>query len=60
MPGVTMKTIKLCEDQVGDLTIQLNMLLRDRRLAQEFIIRMNDVFKQLTGHDHECMERIPA
>jgi hypothetical protein len=55
-----MKTIELCEDQVGDLTTELNILLRDRRLAAEFMIRMNDVFKQLTGHNHECMERIPA
>jgi hypothetical protein len=55
-----MKTIELCDDQVDDMIVELNILLRDRRLASEFIVRMNNVFKQLTGHDHECMERTPA
>jgi hypothetical protein len=31
----------------------LNILLRDRQLSVEYGDRMNNVFRQLTGQDHQ-------
>lgn len=46
-------TLQLTEQQVTDLTIELNMLLRNRQLNVEYGERMNDMFRQLVGHDHQ-------
>ena len=45
--------LDLTEAQAQDLTIKLNVELRGRNLRKDFATRLNDVFKQLTGNDHD-------
>lgn len=51
-----MKSIELTREQRGELTILLNMELRSRTMALPYAKRLNDIFRQLTGGDHESME----
>lgn len=44
-------------DQKQDLTILLNLKLREVGLAKDYADRLNDIFFQLTGKDHDVWER---
>lgn len=46
--------IFLTDRQETDLVIMLNLRLRDN-LAKDYKERLNGIYKQLVGHDHESM-----
>lgn len=48
--------IKLNDEEKTDLIIMLNLRLRDRSLDKNYKKRLNNIFKQLCGHDHESMD----
>jgi len=50
------KTIQLSESSVGPLIVLLNCELRDPGMALSQAEAYNEVYKQLTGQDHESME----
>lgn len=52
-----MKTIKLTPEAEGVLVVELNILLRDMKMAMFMSTALNDVFKQITGFDHDSHER---
>ena len=43
--------------QTQDLSIMLNMKLRERGLAKDYATRLNDIFKQLAGRDHDVYKK---
>lgn len=49
--------LELSPDEAQDLVIHTNIELRDDRLKQNYATRLNNVFKKLTGHDHENWTR---
>jgi len=48
-----MKTVELTREQQRDLTILLNITLRERSLRPEYYLRLNDIMQQMTGSNHE-------
>jgi hypothetical protein len=49
------KTITLTPEGEGVLVVELNIMLRERNLAWFMAKELNDIFKQITGFDHESM-----
>ena len=45
--------LKLSGEQATDLAIMLNITLRERSLRPAYWLRLNDVFRQLCGRNHE-------